>query len=108
MEHYLHPDPSCNRGLTVRGATLRGGILSGEFHSMGVVDTQKSCVDLCCRSKKCDVAMTIGRECINIKCFNKKMCTIAPAGNLAVYRDVLPVVTFVRKPKKIGKRSISM
>ncbi|XP_057304107.1 uncharacterized protein LOC130641355 [Hydractinia symbiolongicarpus] len=106
MEHYLHPDPSCNRGLTVRGATLRGGILSGEFHSMGVVDTQKSCVDLCCRSKKCDVAMTIGRECINIKCFNKKMCTIAPAGNLAVYRDVLPVVTFIRKPKKIGKRSI--
>jgi len=103
--------PTCKRGFTVRGATLRGGILSGEFKSMGVVATQKSCTALCCRSKRCDIAMTIGRECINIKCFNKKACTIAPAGNLNVYRNILPVVTFVKRIPNthgniINKRSI--
>ena len=100
-------DSQCRKGLTVRGATLRGSILSGEFKSMGVVDTQKACVDLCCRSqKRCDVAMTIGRECINIRCFNKKVCTIAPAGQQTVYKGVLPVVTFVhKKPTDARKRS---
>ena len=107
MERFTNNDGTCRRGLTVRGATLRGGVLSGEFKSMGVVDTQKSCVQQCCRSNRCDVAMTIGRECINIRCFNRKLCNIAPAGNIGVYRDVLPIVTFVNRPKRIGRRSES-
>ncbi|XP_066936538.1 platelet binding protein GspB-like [Clytia hemisphaerica] len=97
---------TCHRGITVRGATLRGGILSGEFHSQGVVKTQKECVDLCCKSKKCDIAMTVGRECINIKCFNRKNCNVAPAGSHSLYRDVLPVTTFVQHPDDgIDRRS---
>jgi len=97
----------CNRGLTVRGATLRGGILSGEFHSVGVVTTQKQCVDLCCKSKRCDIAMTVGRECINIKCFNRKNCNVAPAGSQALYRDVLPITTFVQHSDGLSRRSES-
>ncbi|XP_065656122.1 putative uncharacterized protein DDB_G0282133 [Hydra vulgaris] len=96
---------TCRRGLTIHGGTLRGGVLSGEFKSMGVVDTQKACVQKCCKSDRCDVAMTIGRECINIRCFNRKLCNIAPAGNVGVYRDVLPVVTFVNRPVHNIRRS---
>ena len=69
---------------------------------MGVVQTQKECVDMCCKSKKCDIAMTVGRECINIKCFNKKNCNVAPAGSQALYRDVLPVTTFVQHADDSG------
>jgi len=85
---------TCVPGLTLRGATLRGGVMSGDFKSMGVVETQKKCIHLCCKSKDCDVAMTVGRECINIRCFDKNTCAIAPAGQL--YHTTPPVATFVQ------------
>lgn len=83
--------------------------MAGEFKSVGVVNTQRSCVDLCCRSKKCDIAMTIGRECINIRCYNKKFCNVAPAGNMAVIGKVIPISTFVQKvdPNAVIKREES-
>ncbi|XP_004205719.2 putative uncharacterized protein DDB_G0282133 [Hydra vulgaris] len=105
LRRFSSNNGTCRQGLTIHGGTLRGGVLSGEFKSMGVVDTQKACVQKCCKSDRCDVAMTIGRECINIRCFNRKLCNIAPAGNVGVYRDVLPVVTFVNRPVHIFRRS---
>lgn len=105
IESFHNQDKnSCHRGLTLRGATLRGGILSGEFKSIGVVETQKQCVDLCCKSRDCDIAMTVGRECINIKCFNRKNCNVAPAGHLAL-RNVLPITTFVQHSDGLSRRS---
>lgn len=100
----------CRSGLTLRGATLRGGIMAGEFKSVGVVDTQRECVDMCCKSsKKCDIAMTVGRECINIECFSKNFCNVAPAGNLAVQGRVIPITTFIQKvdPNAVNKRDKS-
>lgn len=95
FEKYV--TPTCKRGVTIRGKTLRGGILTGEFKSMGLVDSQRSCTKLCCQNKRCDIAMTLGSECINIRCFDKHACTIAPVGQLEVYSRILPVVTFVRR-----------
>ncbi|XP_065051851.1 uncharacterized protein LOC135681349 isoform X2 [Rhopilema esculentum] len=91
----------CRRGVTIRGATLRGGILAGDFKTVGIVSNQHACVNSCCRNRRCDVALMLGKECFNVKCYSTSLCGIAPA--TAIFDEVTPVLTYVRG--HISKRS---
>lgn len=54
--------------------------------------------------------MTIGRECINIQCYDKNACTIAPSGHAGLNHNTPPVATFVQKVpvrNEYSKRSFS-
>ena len=84
----------CKRGVTVRGATLRGGILAGDFKTVGIVDNQHTCVSSCCKNKRCDVALMLGKECFNVKCYSSNLCGLAPAA--AIFDEVTPIITYVR------------
>ena len=43
----------------------------------------------------------MGRECINVRCYKKKMCRLAPVRE-NVYQNVLPVATFIRRSEIAG------
>ena len=84
----------CRRGVTIHGATLRGGILAGDFKTVGIVSNQHSCVNSCCRNKRCDVALMLGKECFNVKCYSDSLCGLAPA--TSIFDEVTPIITYVR------------
>ena len=87
---------------TIHGATLRGGILAGDFRSLGIVSDHHACIKSCCRHVGCDVALMLGRECFNVRCYDENLCRLAPAST--VFEDVSPIITYVRK-HRIKRRS---
>jgi len=92
--HVPRESAKCRRGVTIRGATLRGGILAGDFQTVGIVDNQHTCVSSCCKNKRCDVALMLGKECFNVKCYSSNLCGLAPAA--AIFDEVTPIITYVR------------
>eukprot|EP00794_Sanderia_malayensis_P017840 gene17840-19621_t len=103
LYELLQPQQStkCKRGATIRGATLKGGVLAGDFQTVGIVNNQQQCVKSCCGNRRCDVALMLGKECFNVRCYSENLCGLAPA--TALFADVTPVITYVRG--HISKRS---
>ncbi len=88
--------------MTIRGATLKGGMLAGDFETVGMVNNQQTCIKACCGNRRCDVALMLGKECFNVRCYSENLCGLAPATTL--FDEVTPVITYVRG--HISKRSI--
>ena len=59
--------------------TLKGGLKAGDFTDVGKVGRLSDCYDICCRSKKCDLAFMLGQNCFNVKCYNRDLCKTIPA-----------------------------
>ena len=68
--------------------------MAGDFQTVGIVDNQHTCVSSCCKNKRCDVALMLGKECFNVKCYSSNLCGLAPAA--AIFDEVTPIITYVR------------
>ena len=52
------------------GATLRGGLKSGNFTHLGTVPDMRTCTKRCCASKRCDLALVLDDQCFALACFS--------------------------------------
>ena len=69
------------------GKCTHGGILSGVFLNAGVrprndtiysnVSSMEDCIDKCCKMKRCDLAMKIGKVCHAVSCQDDDSCQIS-------------------------------
>ena len=63
------------------GMTVRGGFHAGKFTEHGILPDVDTCVERCCESLSCDVALVIADSCFTLKCDNKETCDMVPAQN---------------------------
>ena len=93
---------SCKAVKQMKDVTLSGGKGAGTFKEHGQVDTMDKCVDFCCKEKKCNLVLLLGKACYSVACKDKKSCETMPAPpsnfvpKLAIVR---PVGTSTKKGK---------
>lgn len=63
------------------GMTVRGGFRAGKFTEHGILPDIDACVERCCESLSCDLALVIGDSCFTLKCDSKELCEMVPAQN---------------------------
>ena len=63
------------------GMTVRGGFRAGKFTEHGILPDVGSCVERCCESLSCDLALVIADSCFTLKCDSKELCEMVPAQN---------------------------
>ena len=64
----------CTNSEVLYNVTLRGGVKTGKFRDHGKVSSLTECVDICCRSKACDVAFMLRSNCFSVSCYGEKVC----------------------------------
>lgn len=77
--HTILEEYSCGQQDIEYNATLRGGQYAGIFRDQGPVKNMQECMHVCCKSKKCDVAMMHGSKCFSVQCLNDTTCETIPA-----------------------------
>ena len=65
---------TCIFKKTLLHATFVGGLKAGNFTNKGTVTSMNVCKSLCCRSKRCDVAVMMRNGCFLLTCRNKELC----------------------------------
>lgn len=82
------------------GSTLRGGLKAGNFTDVGIVEDPKVCVNLCCVSETCNVAMMINERCFLVTCFSTRLCQMV--------RSLTPLylssLAYVQRKPLVGKK----
>lgn len=82
------------------GATLRGGMKAGNFTDVGIVEDAKVCVNLCCVSETCNVAMMVNERCFLVSCFSTKLCQMTRSLT-SLYQSSL---AYIQRKPLIGKK----
>lgn len=85
--------PKCAATKMVTGVTLRGGLHAGNFTDVGEVGNLSMCAALCCMSQRCDLALTINKNCFIVSCHSVSLCSIKKSLT-AVYK---PSVAFIHR-----------
>jgi hypothetical protein len=70
---------SCKAVKHMKDVTLSGGKGAGTFTEHGQVDSMDKCVDFCCKEKKCNLVLLLGKACYSVACKDKKSCATSPA-----------------------------
>ncbi|XP_028404371.1 uncharacterized protein LOC114527010 [Dendronephthya gigantea] len=70
---------SCKAVKLMKDVTLSGGKSAGKFTEHGQVDSMDKCVEFCCKDKKCNMVLLLGKACYSVACKNKKSCGTSPA-----------------------------
>ena len=86
------PSPCLNSPISYN-VTLRNGIRSGYFRDQGRVENMSECVQKCCSSEDCDVALLLKQRCYLVKCYTKQGCETVPAR----HSEFRPRVSHVRR-----------
>ena len=61
--------------------TLSKGAKAGKYYKMTSIDNMDECVGHCCRSKICDVAFMVNKNCYLVKCHNSDSCELKQSDN---------------------------
>ncbi|KAJ7382470.1 hypothetical protein OS493_034631 [Desmophyllum pertusum] len=69
---------ACTHTFVFNNATLRGGLRAGDIKNEGKVEGMEECVEMCCKTPECNVAMLVNETCYIVACFNKKSCEAVP------------------------------
>lgn len=89
----------CKAIKRMKDVTLTGGKSAGKFEEHGAVDSMDTCLDFCCKNKKCNLVLMLGKMCYTVQCKDKKSCqTLA-----APPSEFTPELAIVRPVKK-GRR----
>ena len=76
------------------GATLYGGPRAGIFTSQGGGLNLDQCIQRCCTSDECHVALLVAGHCYTVKCYTAKLCKVVPMKRAGHY---LMTVAYVRR-----------
>ena len=80
---------ACTHTFVFNNATLRGGLKAGDVKNEGKVEGMEECVETCCKTPECNVAMLLKDNCYIVACSNKKSCEAVPTkqtrGNKVAY-----------------------
>lgn len=75
MQNDLPDDfEQCKRGETLRNHALKGGRNAGAYYKIGKAQTFKECIDLCCSSDDCDLALYVKKNCYSVECESARLC----------------------------------
>ena len=69
---------ACTHTFVFNNSTLRGGLLAGDVKNEGKVDGMEECVEMCCKTAECNVALLIDEVCYIVACSSKKNCEAIP------------------------------
>ena len=69
---------ACTHTFVFNNSTLRGGLHAGDVKNEGKVDGMEECVEMCCKTAECNVALLINEVCYIVACSNKKNCEAIP------------------------------
>ena len=69
---------ACTHTFVFNNSTLRGGLTAGDVKNEGLVEGMEQCVELCCKTLECNVALLINEECYIVACTNKVRCEAIP------------------------------
>ena len=69
---------ACTHTFVFNNSTLRGGLHAGDVKNEGKVDGMEECVEMCCKTAECNVALLIDEVCYIVACSNKKNCEAIP------------------------------
>ena len=69
---------ACTHTFVFNNSTLRGGLTAGDVKNEGLVEGMEQCVDLCCKTLECNVALLIKEKCYIVACTNKVRCEAIP------------------------------
>ena len=70
---------ACTHTFVFNNATLRGGLKAGDVKNEGKVEGMEECVEMCCKTPECNVALLLKENCYIVACFNKESCEAVPA-----------------------------
>ena len=70
---------ACTHTFVFNNATLRGGLKAGDVKNEGRVEGMEECVEMCCKTPECNVALLLKENCHIVACFNKESCEAVPA-----------------------------
>ena len=70
---------ACTHTFVFNNATLRGGLKAGDVKNEGKVEGMEECVEMCCKTPECNVALLLKDNCYIVACFNKESCEAVPA-----------------------------
>lgn len=70
---------ACTHTFVFNNATLRGGLKAGDVKNEGKVEGMEECVEMCCKTPECNVALLLRENCYIVACFNKESCEAVPA-----------------------------
>ena len=80
--------------------TLGGGIKAGLYTEQGEVGDMMNCVDLCCKQRKCNVAMVIKDICYTVACYDPHKCASVPVRRIQYH----PRLVHVKRLKEVKQR----
>ncbi|RMX40405.1 hypothetical protein pdam_00022242, partial [Pocillopora damicornis] len=69
---------ACTHTFVFNNATLRGGLNAGDVKNEGKVEGMEECVDICCKTLECNVALMLNEKCYIVACSNKRSCEAIP------------------------------
>jgi len=70
---------ACTHTFVFNNATLRGGLKAGDVKNEGKVEGMEECVEMCCKTPECNVALLLKENCYIVACFNKENCEAVPS-----------------------------
>ena len=70
---------SCQAVKQMKDVTLSGGKGAGTFKEHGQVESMDKCVEFCCKERKCNLVLLLGKACYSVACKDKKSCETRPA-----------------------------
>ena len=70
---------ACTHTFVFNNSTLRGGLNAGDVKNEGRVEGMEECVEMCCKTPECNVALLLNETCYIVACFNKRNCEAIPA-----------------------------
>jgi hypothetical protein len=77
----------CKKGETLRNHALKGGRKAGAYYKIGKVETFDKCIDLCCSSEDCTLALFVKRSCYSVECESAQLCK-----PIRVHRAIKPSI----------------
>ena len=80
--------------------TLGGGINAGLYTEQGEVGDMMNCVDLCCKQRKCNVAMVIKDICYTVACYDPQKCASVPVRRIQYH----PKLVHVKRLEEVKQR----
>ncbi|XP_015762034.1 PREDICTED: uncharacterized protein LOC107341127 [Acropora digitifera] len=86
-----HKTP-CRKSSVNYNVTLSNGAKAGKYYKISSIDNMDDCVSNCCRSKRCDVAFMVNKNCYLVKCHNSDSCELKQSDN-SKFDTMLSVVS---------------
>ena len=71
----------CSKSSVNYNVTLSKGTKAGKYYKMAGISKMDDCVGHCCRSKRCDVAFMVNKNCYLVKCHNSNSCELKQSDN---------------------------